>query len=135
MLPCRAGGFHGRTTGALALTSSKYIYGAGFGPFMPGIHRVPFPCVSPAHQSPALELLGCLCFLLRGVLLLGCFAAVAVLPRYCMCVRTIGLYRYCLRCPGSCGDVSSESFKCCNDPITQLNYLMKQVCGVSSGRG
>ena len=56
-------------------------------------------------------------------------------PGYCMCRRTIGLHRYCLRCPGSCGDVSSESFKCCNDPITQLNYLMKQVCGVSSGRG
>ena len=38
-----SGGFHGRTTGALALTSSKYVYGAGFGPFMSGVHRVPFP--------------------------------------------------------------------------------------------
>ena len=28
------------------MTSSKYIYGIGYGPFMPGVHRVPFPyCV------------------------------------------------------------------------------------------
>lgn len=37
------GGFHGRTIGCLSVTSSKYVYGIGYGPFMPGVHRVPFP--------------------------------------------------------------------------------------------
>jgi 4-aminobutyrate aminotransferase len=37
------GGFHGRTIGCLSLTSSKYVYGIGYGPFMPGVARVPFP--------------------------------------------------------------------------------------------
>lgn len=35
-------GFHGRTTGAIALTSSKSKYRAHFGPMMPGIYHVPF---------------------------------------------------------------------------------------------
>jgi len=37
------GGFHGRTIGTLALTTSKTIYGANFGPLMPGVHVTPFP--------------------------------------------------------------------------------------------
>jgi 4-aminobutyrate aminotransferase len=35
-------GFHGRTTGAIALTSSKVKYRAHFGPLMSGIYHVPF---------------------------------------------------------------------------------------------
>lgn len=37
------GGYHGRTFGTMSLTTSKYIYRAGFGPLLPGIHVVPFP--------------------------------------------------------------------------------------------
>jgi 4-aminobutyrate aminotransferase len=36
------GAFHGRTTGAIALTSSKARQRAGMGPFLPGVHHVPF---------------------------------------------------------------------------------------------
>jgi len=37
------GAFHGRSTGALALTSSKVRQRAGLGPFLPGVHHVDFP--------------------------------------------------------------------------------------------
>jgi 4-aminobutyrate aminotransferase len=37
------GGFHGRTMGSLALTSSKYTQQAGFAPTMPGVTHVPYP--------------------------------------------------------------------------------------------
>jgi len=37
------GGFHGRTMGALAFTSSKYTQQAGFFPGMPGVTHVPYP--------------------------------------------------------------------------------------------
>jgi 4-aminobutyrate aminotransferase len=37
------GGFHGRSMGALAFTSSKYTQQAGFFPTMPGVTHVPFP--------------------------------------------------------------------------------------------
>jgi 4-aminobutyrate aminotransferase len=36
------GAFHGRTTGALALTSSKSRQHAGMGPFLPEVYHVPF---------------------------------------------------------------------------------------------
>ena len=36
------GAFHGRTTGALALTSSKALYRRGHGPFMPGVYIAPY---------------------------------------------------------------------------------------------
>jgi 4-aminobutyrate aminotransferase len=36
------GGFHGRTMGALSLTASKNIQKKGFGPFVPGVHHVPY---------------------------------------------------------------------------------------------
>lgn len=36
------GGFHGRTMGALAFTSSKYTQRKGFSPMMPGVIHVPF---------------------------------------------------------------------------------------------
>ena len=37
------GAFHGRSLGALALTSSKAIQRRGFGPFMPGVYHAPYP--------------------------------------------------------------------------------------------
>lgn len=37
------GAFHGRSIGAMALTSSKVIYRQHFGPFMPGVHIAPYP--------------------------------------------------------------------------------------------
>jgi 4-aminobutyrate aminotransferase len=37
------GGFHGRSIGAMALTTSKVIYKQHFGPFMPGVHIAPYP--------------------------------------------------------------------------------------------
>jgi 4-aminobutyrate aminotransferase len=37
------GGFHGRTMGSLAITSSKYTQQAGFFPTMPGVTHVPYP--------------------------------------------------------------------------------------------
>ena len=37
------GGFHGRTMGALAFTSSKYTQQLGFFPTMPGVTHVPYP--------------------------------------------------------------------------------------------
>jgi 4-aminobutyrate aminotransferase len=37
------GGFHGRTMGALALTSSKYTQQSDFFPTMPGVTHVPYP--------------------------------------------------------------------------------------------
>jgi 4-aminobutyrate aminotransferase len=36
------GAFHGRTVGALSLTSSKARQHAGFGPLLPDVHHVPF---------------------------------------------------------------------------------------------
>lgn len=36
------GAFHGRTYGALSLTSSKAKYHAGFGPLVPDVHHVPY---------------------------------------------------------------------------------------------
>ncbi|MVA77060.1 aminotransferase class III-fold pyridoxal phosphate-dependent enzyme [Auraticoccus sp. F435] len=36
------GAFHGRTYGALSLTSSKAKYHTGFGPLVPDVHHVPF---------------------------------------------------------------------------------------------
>jgi 4-aminobutyrate aminotransferase len=39
------GGFHGRTMGSLAFTSSKYTQQKGFAPTMPGVTHVPYPNV------------------------------------------------------------------------------------------
>jgi len=36
------GSFHGRTLGALATTSSKYVQRRGFGPMMPGVYHAPY---------------------------------------------------------------------------------------------
>ncbi len=37
------GSFHGRTVGAMSLTTSKTIYRAGYQPLMPGVFVAPFP--------------------------------------------------------------------------------------------
>ncbi len=39
------GGFHGRSMGSLAFTSSKYTQQAGFFPTMPGVTHIPYPNV------------------------------------------------------------------------------------------
>jgi 4-aminobutyrate aminotransferase len=48
------GSFHGRTLGALSLTSSKYVQRAGFGPMMPGVYHAPYAnCYRcPVGSSP-----------------------------------------------------------------------------------
>ena len=38
-----SGSFHGRTMGTMALTTSKTIYRAGFGPLPPGVFVTPYP--------------------------------------------------------------------------------------------
>ena len=52
------GGFHGRTTGAAALTTSKAAYRKGYGALLPEVHVAPFPyalgCpIKPAHDAEA----------------------------------------------------------------------------------
>lgn len=37
------GSFHGRTLGALSLTSSRNVQRSGFGPMAPGVYHAPFP--------------------------------------------------------------------------------------------
>lgn len=37
------GSYHGRTIGTMAMTTSKTIFRAGYGPFMPGVHVAPYP--------------------------------------------------------------------------------------------
>jgi len=44
------GAFHGRTTGALALTSSKSFYRQGHDPFLPGVHFAPY---ATPYRCPA----------------------------------------------------------------------------------
>ncbi len=44
------GAFHGRTTGALALTSSKARQHSGFGPLLPDVHHVDYP---NRYRAPA----------------------------------------------------------------------------------
>jgi 4-aminobutyrate aminotransferase len=48
------GSFHGRTLGSLALTSSKSVQRAGFGPMMPGVYHAPYAnCYRcPVGSSP-----------------------------------------------------------------------------------
>ena len=50
------GGFHGRTYGALTLTTSKEYYRTGYGPLLPGVHHVPYPRpLSMGGEDAALE--------------------------------------------------------------------------------
>ncbi len=45
------GAFHGRTYGALSISGSKAVHQAGFGPMLPGVHRLPFNCDRPAFET------------------------------------------------------------------------------------
>jgi 4-aminobutyrate aminotransferase len=49
------GGFHGRTLGAAAVTSSKVKYRTGHGPYLPDVYfaRFPYPYRSPAPTAEA----------------------------------------------------------------------------------
>ncbi len=38
------GAFHGRTYGAMSIGGSKAVHQRGFGPLLPGVHRIPFNC-------------------------------------------------------------------------------------------
>ncbi|EJD52407.1 acetylornithine aminotransferase [Auricularia subglabra TFB-10046 SS5] len=46
------GGYHGRSVGTMALTSSKTIYSAGFFPLMPGVFPTTFPYWHQMGLSP-----------------------------------------------------------------------------------
>ncbi|KND03499.1 4-aminobutyrate transaminase [Spizellomyces punctatus DAOM BR117] len=48
------GAFHGRTVATMAMSRSKTIYSAGFGPLMPGVFAVPFP-YHYHHRNMSLE--------------------------------------------------------------------------------
>ena len=45
------GAFHGRTYGALSLTRSKSVQRDGFGPFLPGVHHVPYGASTDTIQG------------------------------------------------------------------------------------
>lgn len=64
------GAFHGRTLGALSLSSSKPVHKEGFGPLIPGVIHVPyancFRC--PLGEQPASCGLACLRYLEEQVL-------------------------------------------------------------------
>ncbi len=50
------GGFHGRSTGAMAVTTSKAAYRRGYGALLPDVYMAPFPyplaCpITPAHDA------------------------------------------------------------------------------------
>src|SRR5437868_293218 len=52
------GGFHGRSTGAAAVTTSKAAYRRGYGTLLPDVYMAPFPyplaCpIQPAHDAEA----------------------------------------------------------------------------------
>ena len=49
------GAFHGRTMGALSLTSSKPQQKRRFAPFVPGVHHVPYPYVYRGCRGSAAE--------------------------------------------------------------------------------
>jgi len=45
------GAFHGRTFGSLSVTTSNPNYQAGHGPFLPGVHIVPYPSAYRDHAG------------------------------------------------------------------------------------
>ena len=54
------GGFHGRTAQAMALTSSKVVYRAGFQPLPAGAHFAPFPYFFKSGEEPEAASARCL---------------------------------------------------------------------------
>ena len=66
------GAFHGRTFGALSATASKAKYRDGIGPFLPGVHHVPYPyCFRTCTHGPNEP-----CPIARGDALRDLFASV-----------------------------------------------------------
>ena len=65
------GSFHGRTTGAMAVTSSKYVQRTGFGPMMPGVYHAPYAnCYRcPLGQKPESCQAECLSYLEDQILI------------------------------------------------------------------
>jgi 4-aminobutyrate aminotransferase len=55
------GCFHGRTLGSLALTSRRPVQRARFGPFMPGVHHVPYPYCYRCPYGKQVETCGVEC--------------------------------------------------------------------------
>jgi 4-aminobutyrate aminotransferase/(S)-3-amino-2-methylpropionate transaminase len=53
------GAFHGRTLATMALTGKVAPYKAGFGPLLPDVYHVPFPCayhgITPQQSLAAIE--------------------------------------------------------------------------------
>jgi len=49
-----SGAFHGRTYGALSLTSSTSAYRRGFGPLLPAVYHAPFDAAGPAFITDVL---------------------------------------------------------------------------------
>jgi 4-aminobutyrate aminotransferase len=47
------GGFHGRTFGALSVTSSRAAYRAGYAPLLPGVYLAPYPASSAEAEAEA----------------------------------------------------------------------------------
>jgi 4-aminobutyrate aminotransferase len=45
------GAFHGRTYGAMSISGSKSVHQRGFGPFLPGVHRIPFNATESALEE------------------------------------------------------------------------------------
>jgi 4-aminobutyrate aminotransferase len=80
------GGFHGRTMGALSLTSRKAVQRAGFGPMVPGVVHAPYPyCYRcPYDKEPESCAVECVKFiedtLLKTVAPAQEVAAIAVEP-------------------------------------------------------
>ncbi|MGA8207435.1 MAG: aminotransferase class III-fold pyridoxal phosphate-dependent enzyme [Candidatus Dormiibacterota bacterium] len=50
---CFRGGFHGRTFGALSVTTSKVVYRERYGPLLPGVQVTPYPyCFRVCDHAP-----------------------------------------------------------------------------------
>ena len=64
------GSFHGRTMGALSLTSSKALQRRGFGPMLPGVYHAPYAnCYRcPVHARPETCGAECLSFIEEQIL-------------------------------------------------------------------
>jgi 4-aminobutyrate aminotransferase len=80
------GCFHGRTMGSLALTSRRPVQRAGFGPFMPGVHHLPYAYCYRCPYGKKPETCGVECAkaietqLLKTILPAGEVAAIVLEP-------------------------------------------------------
>lgn len=79
------GGFHGRTLGAVSLTSSKAHYRAGYQPLMPSFYAAPYPycyrCpLGHKRESCAVDCLGYLGYMLDTLTPASDVAAIIVEP-------------------------------------------------------